>query len=159
MNDYGVRFPDAVFLKIEMRDVQKPGRFFAGARREDSQRLPGNFNEEVFIPGVGVDVGNEAGTFPCLREGEHAPAVADVSHLGNVPVDEDGGASVEGVQAGALEEFRAEFPGVQGDAFHSLGMGEIPASRECLFHARDGWKMLWEKPNVSGLLMFSSAFV
>ena len=38
-------------------------------------------------------------------------------------------------------------------------MGEISVSGECLCHARDGCKMLWEKPNVSGHLMFSSAFV
>lgn len=29
-----------------------------------------------------------------------------------------GGAPVEGVHVGALEELRGEFPGVEGDAFH-----------------------------------------
>ena len=61
--------------------------------------------------------------FPGLREGKHAPAASDASHLGNVPVDEGGGAPVEGVQVGALEEFRGEFPGVEGDAFHPPSMG------------------------------------
>lgn len=39
---------------------------------------------------------------------------------------------VEGVEIGALEEFRGELPGVEGDAFHAHSMGGThPASGEC----------------------------
>ncbi|WP_302389383.1 hypothetical protein [uncultured Akkermansia sp.] len=60
---------------------------------------------------------------PGLREGGHAPAAAQGPHLGGVSVDQGGGAVVEGVEIGALEEFRGELPGVGGDAFHAHSMG------------------------------------
>lgn len=97
--------------------------FFAGIRREDAQGVPRDFNEGALVAGIGVDVGSQAGVIPGLRKGGHAPAAAQGTHLGGVPVDQGGGAAVEGVQIGALEEFRRELPGIEGNAFHAHSMG------------------------------------
>ena len=60
---------------------------------------------------------------PGIREEGHAPAAAQGPHLGGVSVDQGGGAAVEGVEIGALEEFRGELPGIEGNAFHAHSMG------------------------------------
>ena len=65
----------------------------------------------------------QAGVVPGIREEGHAPAAAQGPHLGGVSVDQGGGAVVEGVEIGALEEFRGELAGVGGDAFHAHSMG------------------------------------
>lgn len=89
---------------------------------------------------MGIDIWNQPGMFPGIREGEHAPAAADGAHLGHVPVDQYGGAPVECVQVGTLKEFRGKFPGIEGDAFHSSKHEAEPASGGGVMSCRGGMR-------------------
>lgn len=62
---------------------------------------------------------------------------------------------MKGVQVGALEEFRGEFPGVEGDAFHPPSMRVAWFRGEGSCHAGGGVRnMKGGKRRVNGIRIF-----